>query len=71
MILRNFLKKQYGNTDKFIFVIIFKGIDIINTCYPISFKELHQIIGLSLEDYEIRDYNLCNNKFFKIILKDS
>lgn len=63
------IKKQELNENKYVFIVYFKGIDIINTTDKLTFEELHQIIGLSLLDKEIIKHHLYDNKYFVIRLK--
>lgn len=44
------IKKQELNENKYVFIVYFKGIDIINTTDKLTFEELYQIIGLSMLD---------------------
>ena len=63
------IKKQELNENKYVFIVYFKGIDIINTTDKLTFEELYQIIGLSMLDKKINKHNLYYNKYFVIRLK--
>lgn len=63
------IKKQELNENKYVFIVYFKGIDIINTTDKLTFEELYQIIGLSMLDKKIIKHNLYYNKYFVIRLK--
>ena len=49
MTLLDLINSQKKNTERYTFIIYFKGVDIINTTVKITFIQLFSIIGLSLE----------------------
>lgn len=57
MTLIDLIKSQKENEEKYNFVIYFKDVDVINTSIKITFNQLINIIGLSLENKKI-EYTL-------------
>lgn len=62
MTLLDLINSQKKNTERYNFIIYFKGMDIINTTVAITFSQLISIIGLSLEymkiEYTLYSFNL-------------
>lgn len=57
MSLIDLIKSQKENEEKYNFVIYFNDVDVINTSIKITFNQLINIIGLSLENKKI-EYTL-------------
>lgn len=53
MTLIDLIKSQKENEEKYNFLIYFKDDDLINTTIEITFNQLINIIGLSLENKKI------------------
>lgn len=70
MTLLDLINSQKKNTEKYNFVIYFKGVDIINTTVRKTFIQLISIIGLSLEYMEI-EYTINSSNVVMIEIKDS
>ena len=60
MSLIDLIKSQKENEEKYFFVIYFKDVEVINTSIKITFNQLINIIGLSLENKKI-EYTLLEN----------
>lgn len=60
MILLDLINSQKKNTERYNFIIFFKGVDIINTTDRVSFIQLLSIIGLSLQYMKI-EYTISFN----------
>ena len=69
MTLIDLIKSQKENEEKYYFVIYFKDVDVINTTIKITFNQLINIIGLSLENKKI-EYTIFKNLVL-IEIKDS
>ena len=70
MILLDLINSQKENTERYCFIIYFKGVDIINTTVKIKFIQLLSIIGLSLEYMKI-EYTINRSNVVMIEIKDS
>lgn len=55
MTLLDLINSQQKNTERYNFIIYFKGVDIIHTTVKIKFSQLISIIGLSLGYMKIED----------------
>lgn len=60
MSLIDLIKSQKENEEKYFFVIYFKDVEVINTSFKITFNQLINIIGLSLENKKI-EYTLLED----------
>lgn len=60
MILLDLINSQKKNTERYNFIIFFKGVDIINTTDRVTFIQLLSIIGLSLQYMKI-EYTISFN----------
>lgn len=70
MTLLDLINSQKKKTERYNFIIFFKGVDIINTTVRITFTQLISIIGLSLEYMEI-EYTINSSNVVMIEIKDS
>lgn len=68
MTLLDLINSQKKNTERYCFIIYFKGVDIINTTVKIKFIQLISIIGLSLEYMEI-EYTINRSNVVMIEIK--
>ena len=68
MILLDLINSQKKNTERYNFIIYFKGEDIINTTVKITFIQLISIIGLSLE-YKKIEYTINSSNVVMIEIK--
>lgn len=68
MTLLELINSQKKNTERYNFIIYFKGVDIINTTVKIKFIQLLSIIGLSLEYMKI-EYTISRSNFVTIEIK--
>ena len=70
MTLLDLINSQKKNTERYTFIIYFKGVDIISTTVKITFIQLISIIGLSLEYMKI-EYTINRSNVVMIEIKDS
>ncbi len=70
MTLLDLINSQKKNTERYNFIIYFKGVDIISTTVKIKFIQLISIIGLSLEYMKI-EYAINGSNVVMIEIKDS
>lgn len=70
MTLLDLINSQKENTERYNFIIYFKGVDIISTSVTITFIQLISIIGLSLEYMKI-EYTINRSNVVFIEIKDS
>lgn len=70
MTLVDLFNSQKENKEKYNFIIYFKDNDIINTIVKITFSQLKNIIGLSLE-YNKIEYTISGSNVVMIEIKDS
>lgn len=70
MTLLDLINSHKKNTERYNFIIYFKGVDIINTTVRITFIQLISIIGLSLEYMKI-EYTINSSNVVMIEIKDS
>ena len=70
MTLLDLINSQQKNTERYNFIIDFKGVNIINTSVRITFIQLISIIGLSLEYMKI-EYTIYKSNVVMIEIKDS
>lgn len=70
MTLLDLINLQKKNTERYNFIIYFKGVDIIETTVRITFIQLISIIGLSLEYMKI-EYTINSSNVVMIEIKDS
>lgn len=70
MTLLDLINSQKKNTERYNFIIYFKGVDIISTTVKIKFIQLISIIGLSLEYMKI-EYTINGSNVVMIEIKDS
>lgn len=70
MTLLDLINSQKKNTERYNFIIYFKGVDIISTNARITFIQLLSIIGLSLEYMKI-EYTINSSNVVMIEIKDS
>lgn len=68
MTLLDLINSQKKNTERYDFIIYFKGVDIINTIARITFIQLLSIIGLSLEYMKI-EYTINSSNVVMIEIK--
>lgn len=68
MTLIDLINSQQKNTERYNFIIYFKGVDIINTTVRITFIKLISIIGLSLEYMKI-EYTISSSNVVMIEIK--
>lgn len=68
MTLLDLINSQKKNTERYNFIIFFKGKDIINTTVKITFIQLLSIIGLSLEYMNI-EYTINTSNTVMIEIK--
>lgn len=68
MTLLDLINLQKKNTERYNFIIYFKGVDIINTTDKITFIQLISIIGLSLEYMKI-EYTINSSNVVMIEIK--
>ena len=68
MTLLELINSQKKNTERYTFIIYFKGEDIINTTVKITFIQLLSIIGLSLEYMKI-EYAISSSNGIIIEIK--
>lgn len=68
MTLLELINSQRENEQKYNFMIYFKDVEIINTTQKITFNQLINIIGLSLENMKI-EYTLSISNFVMIEIK--
>lgn len=68
MTLLDLINSQKKNTERYNFIIYFKGVDIINTTVTITFIQLISIIGLSLEYMKI-EYTINSSNVVMIEIK--
>lgn len=68
MTLLDLIYSQKKNTERYIFIIHFKGVDIIETTVRMSFIQLITIIGLSLEHMKI-EYRINSSNVVMIEIK--
>lgn len=68
MTLLDLINSQKKNTERYQFIIYFKGVDIINTTATITFIQLISIIGLSLEYMKI-EYTINSSNVVMIEIK--
>lgn len=68
MTLLDLINLQKKNTERYNFIIYFKGVDIINTTNKITFIQLISIIGLSLEYMKI-EYTINSSNVVMIEIK--
>lgn len=68
MTLLELINLQKKNTERYTFIIYFKGVDIINTTVKITFIQLISIISLSLEYMKI-EYKIINSNVVMIEIK--
>lgn len=68
MTLLDLINSHKKNTERYNFIIYFKGVDIINTGDKITFIQLLTIIGLSLEYMKI-EYTINNSNVVMIEVK--
>jgi hypothetical protein len=68
MTLLDLINSQKKNTERYNFIIYFKGVDIIHTTVKIKFIQLISIIGLSLEYMKI-EYTINSSNVVMIEIK--
>lgn len=68
MTLLDLINLQKKNTERYNFIIYFKGVDIIHTTVRITFIQLISIIGLSLEYMKI-EYTINSSNVVMIEIK--
>lgn len=68
MTLIDLINSQKKNTERYYFIIYFKGVEIINTTVKITFIQLISIIGLSL-DYMKIEYTIIRSNVVMIEIK--
>lgn len=68
MTLLDLINSQKKNTERYNFIIYFKGVDIIKTTVKITFFQLISIIGLSLEYMKI-EYTINSSNVVMIEIK--
>lgn len=68
MTLLDLINSQKKNTERYNFIIYFKGVDIISTTVRITFIQLISIIGLSLEYMKI-EYTINRSNVVMIEIK--
>lgn len=68
MTLLDLINSQKKNTERYNFIIYFKGVDIIHTTVKITFIQLISIIGLSLEYMKI-EYTINRSNVVMIEIK--
>lgn len=68
MTLLDLINSQKKNTERYNFIIYFKGVDIIKTSVKITFFQLISIIGLSLEYMKI-EYTINSSNVVVIEIK--
>lgn len=68
MTLLDLINSQKKNTERYNFIIYFKGVDIISTSVKITFIQLISIIGLSLEYMKI-EYTINSSNVVMIEIK--
>lgn len=68
MTLLELINSQKKNTERYNFIIYFKGVDIIYTTDRITFIQLISIIGLSLEYMKI-EYTINSSNVVMIEIK--
>ena len=68
MTLLDLINSQKKNTERYNFIIYFKGVDIIRTTVKIKFIQLISIIGLSLEYMKI-EYTINSSNVVMIEIK--
>lgn len=68
MTLLDLINSQKKNTERYTFIIYFKGVDIISTTVKITFIQLISIIGLSLEYMKI-EYTINRSNVVMIEIK--
>lgn len=68
MTLLDLINSQKKNTERYNFIIYFKGVDIIRTTAKIKFFQLISIIGLSLEYMKI-EYTINSSNVVMIEIK--
>ena len=68
MTLLDLINSQKKNTERYTFIIFFKGVDIIKTTAKITFIQLISIIGLSLEYMKI-EYTINRSNVVIIEIK--
>lgn len=68
MTLLDLINLQKKNTERYNFIIYFKGVDIIYTTARITFIQLISIIGLSLEYMKI-EYTINSSNVVIIEIK--
>lgn len=68
MTLLELINLQKKNTERYNFIIYFKGVDIIQTTGRITFIQLFSIIGLSLEYMKI-EYTINGSNVVMIEIK--
>lgn len=68
MTLLDLINSQKKNTERYNFIIYFKGVDIISTSVTITFIQLLSIIGLSLEYMKI-EYTINSSNVVMIEIK--
>lgn len=68
MTLLDLINSQKKNTERYTFIIYFKGVDIISTTVKITFIQLISIIGLSLEYMKI-EYTINSSNVVMIEIK--
>lgn len=68
MTLLELINSQKKNTERYNFIIYFKGVDIIKTSVKITFFQLISIIGLSLEYMKI-EYTINSSNVVMIEIK--
>lgn len=68
MTLLDLINSQKKNTERYTFIIYFKGVDIISTTAKITFFQLFSIIGLSLEYMKI-EYTINSSNVVMIEIK--
>lgn len=68
MTLLDLINSQKKSTERYNFIIYFKGVDIISTTDKITFIQLISIIGLSLEYMKI-EYTINSSNVVMIEIK--
>lgn len=68
MTLLDLINLEKENTERYNFIIYFKGVDIIYTTVRITFIQLISIIGLSLEYMKI-EYTINSSNVVMIEIK--
>lgn len=69
MTFEDLVHAQKGNEEKYNFVIFYNGIDVINTVYRYTFRELHSFIGYDLKFKKIEVYKEFERNIIHITLK--